>query len=80
MAHYYFDTRDNDEVIYDDIGIELANIDAVKTLAAESLGELASEVLPGSDERCLGVDVRDEQSEPVMTAELIFRALVLNKS
>ena len=80
VAHYYFDTRDNDQIIYDDIGIELADICAVRTLAAESLGELAAEVLPCSNERCLSVDVRDAHSEPVLTVELTFRARIMNKA
>jgi hypothetical protein len=75
MAIYYFDTRDNDDFIEDDVGVELPNLDAVKHQAALSLAELAADVLPGSIKRNLAVEVRDER-QPVMTAKLVFEAIV----
>lgn len=45
---YFFDTRDNGTFIEDDVGVELADLEAVKTQAALSLAELARDVLPGS--------------------------------
>ncbi|MEO7541712.1 MAG: hypothetical protein ABIS66_07140 [Sphingomicrobium sp.] len=77
MAWYYFDTRDDDEMIADDIGVEVADLEAVKVLAARGLVELARDVLPGKMERCLGVDVRDKESAPVLSTELIFKAVIL---
>jgi hypothetical protein len=77
MAWYYFDSRDNDEVVVDDVGLEVAGLEAVKVLAAKSLAELALDVLPGTSKRCLGVDVPDEQSCPVLTTELTFQARIL---
>jgi hypothetical protein len=49
----------------------------VKILAAKGLAELALDVLPGVSERCLGIDVRDSASNPVLTTELTFQARVL---
>ena len=80
MNWYYFDSRDDGEVVVDDIGLEVADLETVKNLAAKGLAELALEVLPGSTERCLGIDVRDERSLPVLTTELIFKARVLGAS
>ena len=77
MAQYYFHTRDNGEVIEDDIGLDLPDFPAVKVVAARSLAELALDVLPGSEERCLGVDVEDEQDRRVLTTELHFKVIVL---
>lgn len=76
MAHYFFDTRDNDDFIEDDVGIELPDLDAVKDQAAVSLAELARDVLPGSLKRNLAVEVRDER-QAVMSAKLRFEAIVL---
>jgi hypothetical protein len=45
---YFFDTRDNGTFIQDDVGVECADMDAVKTEAALSLAELARDVLPVS--------------------------------
>jgi hypothetical protein len=77
MDWYYFDSRDDGDVVVDDIGLEVADLETVKVLAAKGLAELALEVLPGSTERCLGIDVRDERSLPVLTTELIFKARVV---
>ena len=77
MAWYYFDSRDDDKVITDDVGLEVADLETVKVLAAKGLAELAVDVLPGSLERCLGIDVRDANSDPVLTTELIFKARLL---
>ena len=76
MDWYYFDSRDDGDVVVDDIGLEVADLETVKSLAAKGLVELAVEVLPGSTERCLGIDVRDERSLPVLTTELVFKARV----
>jgi hypothetical protein len=44
---YFFDTRDNDTFIEDDVGVEYPHIEAVKAEAARSLAELARDVIPG---------------------------------
>jgi hypothetical protein len=73
---YFFDTRDNGTFIEDDIGIELADLDAVKDQAALSLAELARDVLPGSIRRVLSVEVRDV-FQPILRDVLTFEAIVL---
>jgi hypothetical protein len=76
VALYFFDTRDNDDFIEDDVGVELPNLDAVKHQAALSLAELARDVLPGSTKRNLAVEVRDER-QAVMSGKLVFEAIML---
>ena len=77
VPHYFFDTRDDDVFIEDDVGLELPHLDAVKSQAALSLAELARDVLPGSMARNLAVEARDE-CHPVMRATLIFEAVILD--
>ena len=74
---YFFDTRDDDKVIRDDVGLEFPGLEEVKRQAAKSLAEMAVDVLPGALRRVLGVDVRDEDGDAVLTAELIFEARIL---
>jgi hypothetical protein len=76
MALYFFDTRDNDDFIEDDVGVELTNLEAVKHQAALALTELARDVLPGSTKRNLAVEVRDERGA-VMSGKLVFEAIML---
>jgi hypothetical protein len=76
MALYFFDTRDNEIFMEDDIGLELPDIEAVKAEAASSLAELARDVLPGSLKRELAVEVRDHDG-PVLDALMKFEAIIL---
>ena len=76
MTSYFFDTRDNDELVEDDIGIELPDLEAVKAEVAKTLAELARDVIPGSLTRILTVEVRDELG-PVLRANMAFEAVVL---
>jgi hypothetical protein len=73
---YFFDTRDNGTLIEDDLGLEFADLDAVKTQVALSLAELARDVLPGSIRRVLSVEVRDSL-QPILRDVLTFEAIVL---
>lgn len=77
MERYFFDTRDDDAVIADEIGVELSGLERAKELAATSLAELALEVLPGRMRRRLGVDVRDASGTRVLSAEMTFEARIL---
>ena len=76
MPLYFFDTRDNDDVIEDDIGVEYPSLEAVKVEAARALAELARDVLPRSLKRMLKVEVRDAEG-PVLEAVMTFEAVVL---
>ena len=73
---YFFDTRDNGTFIEDDVGIECADLEAVRTQAALSLAELARDVLPGSIKRVLSVEVRDA-TQRIRRDVLTFEAILL---
>lgn len=73
---YFFDTRDEDAFIEDDVGLELPNLESAKIQASLSLAELARDVLPGCGRRTLVVEVRDEW-QPVLKTTLIFEAIAL---
>ena len=71
MPRYYFDTRDNDTFLPDDIGVEIATLDEVKHEASRSMADLAKDVLPGSVVRTLAIEVRDDY-RPVLRVVLRF--------
>ncbi|MBU1253203.1 MAG: hypothetical protein KKE69_02245 [Alphaproteobacteria bacterium] len=72
MRRYFFDTYDNQSILIDEEGLELASFDKVKSEAAASLAELAREVLPGSMQRNIAVKVRDDKARSILVAELTF--------
>ncbi len=76
MPRFYFDTRDDDCFIQDDVGDDLPDLEAVTKEASRFLGELARDVLPESLTRVLKVEVRDEL-RPVLEACLTFEAVLL---
>ena len=76
VARYFFDTRDNETFIPDDVGIDYPDLEAVKVEAARALAELARDVIPGSLRRELAIEVRDE-SGPVLRARMTFEAVIL---
>jgi hypothetical protein len=77
MTRFYFDSRDNGDVILDEEGLDFPSFEAVKREAAKSLALLAVDVLPGSIERSLGIDVRNELREMILVTELKFSAVAL---
>lgn len=76
MPLYFFDTRDNQEFIEDDVGVEVPDLEAVKVLAAATLAEIAREVIPGKMKHELAVEVRDEHG-PLLKALMTFEAILL---
>jgi hypothetical protein len=76
MPLYFFDSRDDDRFINDDVGLEYPDLEAIKVEAACALAELAHDVIPGSLRRELAIEVRDEQG-PVLAATISFEAVIL---
>ena len=60
MPHYYFDTRDGQERITDDVVLDLDGIDAARDEATRGLADLAKDALPGSERRELATQVPDQ--------------------
>jgi hypothetical protein len=71
MTRYYFDTRDNDDFVSDDIGVELATFEQVKLAASQAMADFAKDVLPGSVVRILSIEARDS-SGPLLRVVLRF--------
>ncbi|MGY3611039.1 DUF6894 family protein [Bradyrhizobium sp. Lot33] len=71
MPHYYFDTRDNENFVPDEIGLEITSFEKVKAVASAAMADLARDVLPGSLVRDLRIEVRDD-SGPVLRVTLRF--------
>lgn len=69
MSLYYFDVRNNDRLFSDTEGTRLAGgMNAVRTEAFTTLADYAREVVPTVIRRRLAVEVRDENSKPLLKA------------
>ena len=72
MARYFFDAFDGKKVMRDEVGIELDNVERVRTEAVDALPDIARDELP-DDESVFAVQARDEQGRIVFTATLTFK-------
>ena len=75
MPRYYFDSRDGDTFIPDEVGLECEGIEQARDQAALCLAEMAKDALPGSTRREFAIEVRD--GVPVLRAYLVFEAVPL---
>lgn len=73
MPLYYFDSRDNGVLVKDEDGIDFRDLDGVQEAAAKAVVELALEVVPGSTDRNIAIEVRNGNGVQVVRASLTFR-------
>jgi hypothetical protein len=73
MPRYFFDTREDDKLARDDVGIDLPDTEAAKHAAARGMADLCSELLPSSQPRKLAIEVSDELRRPVLRLVLMFK-------
>ena len=77
MAHYFFDLRDGVELVPDEEGMELRDIEAVQGEAARALAGLAWDAMrsfAGTEAQKMSIEVRDGVG-PVMEANFSFRII-----
>jgi len=72
---FYFDYDDGDGSgpVRDEIGTELADVDAAQLEASRTMAELAADVLPGHEDRLLAIVVRDARGALRIRVSIDFR-------
>jgi len=77
MARYFFDTRDGDRFVRDDIGLEFETIQEARDEATAGLADMAKEAIPGRVRRELAVEVRNGAERQLLRASLWFEVQAL---
>ena len=77
MPRYYVDTSDGETFVLDDIGLEVADLEAVKNAAVDVLPDMARDKLPDGDRRLFLAVVRDAQGRTVLQASLALNVTLL---
>jgi hypothetical protein len=72
VPRYFFNTKDDDHILLDDEGVDLADLVTARAEAARTLAEIARDVLPGETSREITVEVRDAAQQPLFRAALLF--------
>lgn len=77
MPKFFFDFRDDGELVRDEVGTRLANVDQAQVEAAMSLAEIARD--QASDLRKMAIDVRDSSGPLILPQDtkLGFNRLVV---
>ena len=78
MPRYYFDTRDNESFIADEVGLDLQNVEAARDEAVRGLADLARDVLPEGIRRTLAIEVKDAFNRPLLRTALVFEVKYLD--
>ena len=73
MPLFYFDYDDGDGAVRDQVGTELPDIEDALLEASHTMAELASDALPGSRSRIMGIVVRDELGATRLRLSLKYR-------
>jgi hypothetical protein len=80
MALYYFDIRDGNRLFPDDQGSEMDGLNAARIEAFAALADYVKEIAPTENRRRVAIEVRDEDSKPLLKAVVIFEVEVLGDS
>ena len=71
MPLYYFDIHENDEIVVDELGMDLPDLRAAAIEAAQSLSDMAKDLLPDDARYSLAIEVRSN-STPLFKAALAY--------
>jgi hypothetical protein len=68
---YFFDFRDGNHFLEDNMGVECSSVEAAKAEAAMGLTGYARDVVSGSERCVIAVEVRTAQG-PIFEAKMVF--------
>jgi hypothetical protein len=58
VPHYFFDVRNNEQLAFDEVGLELSDLRAAVAQAAHALADSADQMVEGSLRQELAVEIR----------------------
>lgn len=67
MPTFYFDVREGERFVPDDIGVDFPGLDAAEREAAEAAASIGRDLLPKGDAREVTIEVRNQYSQRVLT-------------
>jgi hypothetical protein len=70
MPLFYFDVREGQRFVPDDVGLEYPDIDRAERAAAEAAAEMGRDLLPNSDAREVTIEVKNEHRQRVITVSV----------
>jgi hypothetical protein len=75
MKRYYFDIRDRDGLVPDEVGLNLRNLQAAQEEAALSLADMARDVVldPKDSIHPMSIEVRDGDG-PIFTVTFLYES------
>jgi hypothetical protein len=77
MSRYYFNLREDDELIPDDEGVELPTIQSARDEAIRGLADCARDAIRNAVRAELAVEVLDDGRKTLFIAKLVFEMTFL---
>jgi hypothetical protein len=77
MSRYYFNLREDDELVPDDEGVELPTIESARDEAIRGLADCARDAICNASRARLAVEVLDGGRKPLFIAKLVFEVTLL---
>lgn len=68
MPRYYFDVKDDEGTFVDEVGLELASMDAAIKEARRALADMVKDALRERDHDAVAIEIRDGADGPVVIA------------
>ena len=72
MSRYYFNLREDDELVPDDEGVELPTIESAREEAIRGLADCARDSICNVARSEVAVEVLDGERKPLFIAKLVF--------
>jgi hypothetical protein len=72
MSRYYFNLREDDELIPDDEGVELPTMESAREEAIRGLADCARDAICNAARSEVAVEVLDGERKPLFIAKLVF--------
>ncbi len=73
MPRYFFDIMDAGSTVHDDVGIDLADVDAARKHVGQILPNLARNGLPDGEAHTFECDARNEAGTVVYHGDLVYQ-------
>ena len=72
MPRFYFDIRDGESLVADEVGVEFPTVNEARDDASRTLGQMMKEAMPDGQHHDMAVEVRGDDKRPLLKVQITF--------
>jgi hypothetical protein len=72
MPRFYFDIRDGESLVVDEVGLEFPTVNEARDDASRTLGQMMKEAMPDGQHHDVAVEVRGDDKRPLFRVQITF--------